>query len=317
MIRDQASMRQGWIFALIIHSMHAVVVAFLAAPASHRSSRTPLRCICRDKMSFVGKVQKTYTAEDLLLLGEQHRSTSTPQEAVRFLHRMVQLIPKGPSQAAASSKVRSDPRLTQFLDGLSVEKLAADDLAILLWSSAVLRRPLRQSEVPQEHLLDALDRAVDVLDMHRAAEVQWAWESLGRDSPSTTSWPPPPARLVKKTAPLPFAVRIGAMDTSLLSLDTLLAEASPQRDVIQSGSAVPTLQTLAERRLTAWQSDVDENFEYSGKAMPPRVGDEFRAGMTPTVAAVRDALAQPPIQRWYDSVLINYYEGGKVRMRIR
>jgi len=316
MIRDQASMRQGWIFALIIHSMHAVVVAFLAAPASHRSSRTPLRCICRDKMSFVGKVQKTYTAEDLLLLGEQHRSTSTPQEAVRFLHRMVQLIPKGPSQAAASSKVRSDPRLTQFLDGLSVEKLAADDLAILLWSSAVLRRPLRQSEVPQEHLLAALDRAVDVLDMHRAAEVQWAWESLGRDA-STTSWPPPPPRLVKKTAPLPFAVRVGAMDTSLLSLGTLLAEASPQRDVIQSGSAVPTLQTLAERRLTAWQSDVDENFEYSGKAMPPRVGDEFRAGMTPTVAAVRDALAQPPIQRWYDSVLINYYEGGKVRMRIR
>jgi hypothetical protein len=264
-------------------------------------------------MSFVGKVQKTYTAEDLLLLGEQHRSTSTPQEAVRFLHRMVQLIPKGPTQAAAASKVRSDPRLTQFLDGLSVEKLAADDLATLLWSSAVLRRPLRKSEVHEEHLLAALDGAVDVLDMHRAAEVQWAWESLGRDCESTTtSWPPPPARLVEKTALLPFAVRIGAMDSSLLSLDTLLAEASPQRDVIQSGSAVPTLQTLAERRLTAWQSDVDEHFEYSGKAMPPRVGDEFRAGMSPTIAAVRNALAQPPIQRWYDSVLINYYEGGKV-----
>ena len=194
-----------------------------------------------------------------------------------------------------------------------MELLTPQEVLNLLWSCAVLQRPPRRSEVPNEQLLSVLDDAAPHLSVHAAAEAQWAWESLGRDA--SAEWPRPPTRLIERAAPLPFAVRVGAIDPSLLSLDVLYDEASPKRELIKSGSAVPTMQTLAETRLTAWQSEVGECFVYSGKEMSPRVGHEARPGFSPAVAAVRDALASPPVDRFYDSVLVNYYEGGKVGMR--
>ena len=272
----------------------------------------------REKMSFAHQLQKTYSAEDLLLIAAQ-QPKPTPQDAVRFLQRLMQLIPKGPSHEVQAIKIRQDIRLSEFLSCLAVDRLSAEEIATLIWSSAVIQRPLRRSEVPKEDLLTAVDAAAEQLEVHRAAELQWAWESIGRDvalaARSRATWPAAPARLVERTAALPFAVHVGAMDTSLLSLESLLAETSPQRDVIKSGSATPSKETLAETRLTAWQSEAGLSFTYSGKAMPPRVGDELRAGLSPTIASIRGTLADKPIERWYDSVLVNYYEGGKVGMR--
>ena len=266
----------------------------------------------RRSISFVGQVQKTYSANELLALAAQQTSP-TPQEAVRLLSRLVQLMPRGPSSVEAAAEIRQDRRLGTFLRDLAVDALTPQEVLNLLWSCAVLQRPLRRSEVPKEELFSALNDAAPHLSIFAAAEAQWAWESLGRDASS--AWPRPPTRLIARAAPLPFAVRVGAIDPSLLSMDVLRAEASPKREVIKSGSAAPTLQTLAETRLTAWQSVVGERFAYSGKEMSPRVGDEDRPGFSPAVAAVRDALAQPPVDRFFDSVLVNYYEGGKVGMR--
>jgi hypothetical protein len=61
--------------------------------------------------------------------------------------------------------------------------------------------------------------------------------------------------------------------------------------------------------LTGWLSDIGATFKYSGKEMRPPPG-----GLTPRVAAVRDALAALTGQ-WYDSVLVNLYEDGKCGMK--
>ena len=234
-----------------------------------------------------------------------------PSGVVRFVQRLVQLTPRG--QHEETTRIRDDRRLSQCLQSLAIDRLTPEELATLVWSFAVLQRPLRRSEVAVGDLHTALDEAALDLDMHRAAEVQWAWESLARDAKASRR--PPPPRLVARTAPLPFAVRLGAVDVSLLAVRALREEAAPQRDVIKSGSAEFTSETVVETRLTAWQSDSQSPFEYSGKIMQPRVGEAHEAGMSPLVGAVRDALAAGPIDRRYDSVLVNYYENSGVGMR--
>merc|ERR1712232_960361 len=88
----------------------------------------------------------------------------------------------------------------------------------------------------------------------------------------------------------------------------------PRREAIRSGSAAPSKSTLVERRATVWQSLAGKPFEYSGKAMLPRVRDVERSGMSKSIAKVRSVLARRPIERAYDSVLLNYYDGGKSGM---
>jgi alkylated DNA repair dioxygenase AlkB len=80
-----------------------------------------------------------------------------------------------------------------------------------------------------------------------------------------------------------------------------------QRDVILLDGGTRAVQ---EARLTAWQSDVGATFRYSGKEMQ----QPAPAGLTPRVAAVRDALEVLTGTR-YDSVLVNFYEDGKCGMR--
>lgn len=85
-----------------------------------------------------------------------------------------------------------------------------------------------------------------------------------------------------------------------------MPEVALQRDTIYLDNGT---RAVPEARLTAWQSDIGATFRYSGKEMEAPPG-----GMTPRVAAVRDALQQLLGER-FDSVLINYYEDGKCGMR--
>ena len=261
-------------------------------------------------ISFAGAVQTTYSVESLLTLATQRPATAS--EAIRLLLRLVTLAPRGPGSRDEAATIRRDPRLANFLEAsLNLEMLAPEEIATLVWALAVLQRPLL--ELPIQNLHDALDDAASELEVHRAAEAQWAWESLQRDA-ETNALASTPPRLVARTQDLPFAVRLGAVDKSLLSLDGLCEEAAPQRDVMKSGSTVPSKDEVVERRLTAWQSEVDASFGYSGKLMAPRVGTELQAGFSPLVQQLRNVLACPPIGRFYDSVLVNYYAGGKVGM---
>ena len=272
----------------------------------------------RPKLTFGGAVQRARSAEELLSLaaswpgGSSAASSSLePTETVTLLRRLVALSARDDDAAAAL--LADDARLHGCLRDLNVTRLAANDVAGLAWACAMLRRPLRPTELPLSALGSALDIAAGTMEVHAAAMAVWAWRSLSIPAADT---PPAPERLLARSAELPFAVHVGAVDASLLSLDALIDEASPGRDAVRSGSAVSDQQVLREKRLTAWQSEAGRAFAYSGKQMPPRLGRTLGSGMSPNIGAVRDALAaNPSIARLYDSVLINVYEDGKSGMR--
>ena len=258
----------------------------------------------RRGITFAGEVIQAKSRESVLGLAARCPSD---KDVVNLLRRLVQLSPRNEDD----DTLKTDARLHSCLGALNIEALAPDDLAEMLWACAMLERPLQQSEVPVSTLAAAFDARATQMEVHAAGMAKWAWDSLfmGADTPA-------PAPLLHRAALLPFAIHIGAVDASLLSLDELLAEASPRRDEIRSGSAKFTEEIIPETRLTAWQSDVGECFHYSGKAMRPRVGDEERAGLSLRIGAIRDAIARGTrIGRHYDSVLVNYYSGGKCGMR--
>jgi alkylated DNA repair dioxygenase AlkB len=127
----------------------------------------------------------------------------------------------------------------------------------------------------------------------------WPWLLLlAAASGSVRACSPLPVAPRRPGRPLPPPAPAPAQD--------FVPEVALRRDVIylDGGS-----RAVEEARLTAWQSDIGATFLYSGKEMVPPPG-----GLTPSVAAVRDALAALTGVR-YDSVLINYYEDGKCGMR--
>ena len=284
-----------------------VIIAFACLTPLTDALALPTRINSRRKklITFNGEVQQSKSPEELLSLSARRKAS--PTDAVKLLARLSSLFPR--NDASLSTAIVADARLHRCLRAIDVSKLSPDELASLVHSSAMIRRPLRRSEVPQDELAAALNEAADGgMDPHAAAQATWAWECLD------TSATPAPERLLRCAAPLPFRVHLAAIDPSLLSLDKLLAEALPRRETIQSGSAAPSRTAIVEKRGTAWQSAVGRPFVYSGKVMVPRVGDEERAGLSEGISKVRDALAAEPIERSYDSVLLNYYEGGTSAM---
>lgn len=257
-------------------------------------------------ISFSGELQQTcHTPEAALALAG--RRPASPMETARLLTRLVSLTPR-----ERLTEVSGDERLAERLRALKFELLKPDELAQLIWACAMLRRPLRASEIPSADLVALLDMHATNLDVHVAAQAAWAWESLVRDAQAFNE--PLPARLLERTASLPFIVHLGLIDPSLVELESLRTEAAPQRDEIRSGSKHPGKAIVTEKRLTAWQSEENVSFAYSGKEMMPQMGSGGHGpGFTPRIRAVRDVLART-LDRRYDSVLINYYEDGSSSM---
>ena len=284
--------------------MMAIFILQVAGLAT-RATRSGTRATRSGRrITFQGEVIQARTRDSVLDLAAR---CPTAPDVVHVLRRLVQLSPRNDDD----DTLNTCSRLHACLGALDVDALAPNDLAEMLWACAMLERPLRRSEVPLTTLAAAFNARATDMEVHAAGMAKWAWDSLyaAIDTPA-------PAPLLRRAALLPFAIHCGAVDASLLSLDELLTEARPRRDEIRSGSTTYTQEIIAESRLTAWQSDVGACFHYSGKAMKPRVGDEERAGLSLRIGAIRDEIASGArIGRHYDSVLVNYYSGGKCGMR--
>lgn len=273
-----------------------------AKASAARSAKASAARSGRRKITYGGEVIQARTRDAVLELAQRCPSSL---DVVKLLRRLVQLSPRNDDD----DTIRTDVRLHTCLRALDVTTLAPDDLADMLWACAMLERPLRRSEVSVGTLVAAFDARAMEMELHAAGMAAWAWDSLLGGTPA-------PEALIARAAPLPFRVHIGAIDPTLLSLEALLAESAPRRDEIRSGSTEFTHAVVPESRLTAWQSDVNAPFTYSGKDMPPRVGEAEGAGMSPRIAQIRDELARSGrLERHYDSVLVNYYGGGKCGMR--
>ena len=124
------------------------------------------------------------------------------------------------------------------------------DSASLVHSDAMIRRPLRRGEVPQDELAAALQQAADGgMDPHAAAQTAMGM-GMPRHKRHARTGAAPPLR-----GTIAFGLRLAAVDASLLSLDKLLAEALPRRETIKA--ALPAVRTaIVEKRGTAWQSAV-------------------------------------------------------------
>ncbi|KAL1505048.1 hypothetical protein AB1Y20_008808 [Prymnesium parvum] len=263
------------------------------------------------KLSYATALQRSRSPSELLHLASVH--APAPHDAVSLLSALAQLTPRH------DASVRSDTRLHLLLARTlaDADALRPSSLCTLLWSLAVLRRPLRPSEASMAALAASLSDSLPTLAAHDAAHAAWAWGSLARDARAEgrEGAGPVPRALQLRAATLPFAVHLAACEAALggerAAVEALLAECRPQRERISSGSRVSldAKTVVEEQRLTAWQSEANMPFCYSGKTMYPSPG-----GFTPRLGAVRDVLADR-LGRRYDSCLVNYYENAKVGMR--
>lgn len=280
--------------------------ALLAATATPAGASFAAK---RRLISFATEVRQAQSSDELLAVVA--RRPALPSEAATLLTRLVALTPDD------EGGVRADERLHALLKGLEFEQLAPDELATVVWALAMLRRPLRRSELAWASMASLLDEAAAATEVHAAAQAAWGYQSLSRDGATKPSQARAAderiPRLLARAATLPFAVHLRAVPPEILSVESLVAESAPRREVIKSGSAAPSRHRVTERRLTAWQSEAGAAFEYSGKCMEPRVGESAGAGFSPAVRAVRDAVAGA-LGHTYDSVLLNHYEGGESGM---
>lgn len=190
-------------------------------------------------LSFTGELQQScHTPEAVLALSQ--RRVASPTESTRLLSRLVSLTPR-----KEVLKVSKDRRLASLLKALDFERLKPTELAQLLWTCAMLQRPLRRPECPPSKLVGLLDGCASQLDAHVAAQAAWAWESLARDAGRARG--PMPEQLLQRASELPFAIHLAVIDPELLDLDALLAETNPRAEAISSGSANPSKQLVVEQ----------------------------------------------------------------------
>jgi alkylated DNA repair dioxygenase AlkB len=261
----------------------------------------------RRSVSYTRAIQQSHSAKELLDLSV--RRPPSPSEAAQLLWRLARVTPD------SDANVRADRRLTRLLRASKFGTLKPSELSTVVWSLAMLRQPLlRSGDFSLASVTGLLEAAASDMEVHDAAQAKWGYQTLVAcsDEPEKAPASSTP-RLSARAATLPFTVHLGAVSSSLLCIDELLAEVAPRREEITSGSAMPSQDCIAERRLTAWQSEAGASFKYSGKVMEPRVGGEAEAGLSPRVVSIRNAV-RATLGQDYDSVLLNHYQGRRSGM---
>lgn len=216
-----------------------------------------------------------------------------------------------PKEAARRKDLRESQGfqtlLPQTLDLVSTTSASTVHILDFLLGLALLDYPLC-SDFPTRHRVEQLYQSIlaartKELSPGDISSLVWCWRRFHLDVERLHP------HFIEVTSALPFRVLIGALSggdgaretAELLDLAALRAEIDLQRDTIQ----LSPHKTVDESRLTAWQGT--QPFFYSGKEMPARE-------MTARVARIRDRLAVVT-GVYYDCVLINLYETGKVGMR--
>ena len=166
-------------------------------------------------MSYQSALYLSRTSHDVLQLAERDPS---PAGCVQLLLRLVALTPQagGEGLAAQAAAVRADPRLAGVVSRAmgGTDELSAAATCRLVWTLAMLRRPVQQGEGSMQELRALLDSRPLELEPLAAAEACWAWKSLGRDGHDGRvaeggEATPLPVSLAHSAATLPFAVHLG------------------------------------------------------------------------------------------------------------
>ena len=151
------------------------------------------------------------------------------------------------------------------------------------------------------------------MEAYHLSGLVWAWDSfVAASSGERRNMACPKTILdVYNAMHIPFRILPNSLYCSNITsvervtVSSITSEVEFHMDEIR---ATGSEDSVAERRLTAWQGDVGvASFAYSGKSMP-------RKDWAPTIRRIRDHLALTTGQ-YYDGCLLNLYPDGRSGMR--